>query len=312
MRTANRGFTLIEVIMVIVLIGAVAAIALPRIGVSRYQANAAARAVTGTLSYAQRMALSQQTNINVAFDAARRGMRVHEDRDNDLNMDPGERVTFTPLADGITFGRGTAAARAFGGADIQLTRQQDGLPVLIFRRDGTLSEEGGIYLSTMAGLAAGRGDRRARGGLHPRHRPRDLVHLCDRGLEAGGLMQRRGFTLIEIMVAVVVLAAVLLGAGQFTARFIHTTAISQVTTVASDVATERMEMITTDPSYTTLGARWAGTTTGFPGYAAMTMTTTLQRITGNAPRRDYTVVTVQVTEPTLQNPVRLTSIVGQP
>jgi hypothetical protein len=85
-----------------------------------------------------------------------------------------------------------------------------------------------------------------------------------------------------------------------------------VTTVASDVATERMEMITTDPSYTTLGARWAGTTTGFPGYPSMTMTTTLQRITGSAPRRDYTVLTVQVTEPTLPNPVRLTSIVGQP
>jgi prepilin-type N-terminal cleavage/methylation domain-containing protein len=112
-------------------------------------------------------------------------------------------------------------------------------------------------------------------------------------------MERRGFTLIEIMVAMVVLAAVLLGAGQFTARFIHSTAISQVTTVASDVASERMEMVTTDPSYATLAARWAGTTT-------------VQRITGNAPRRDYTVVTVRVTEPTLPNPVRLTTIVGQP
>jgi hypothetical protein len=71
-------------------------------------------------------------------------------------MDPGERVTFTPLPEGMTFGRGTAAARPFGGGDIQLTRQQDGLPVLIFRRDGTLSEEGGIYLSTISGLAAGR------------------------------------------------------------------------------------------------------------------------------------------------------------
>jgi prepilin-type N-terminal cleavage/methylation domain-containing protein len=125
-------------------------------------------------------------------------------------------------------------------------------------------------------------------------------------------MGRRGFTLIEIMVAMVVLAAVLLGAGRFTARFLHTTAISQAMTVASDVASERMEMITTDPSYTTLGARWSGTTTGFPGYPAMTMTTTAQRITGNNPRRDYTIVTVQVTEPTLPAPVRLTSIVGQP
>ena len=115
MRTANRGFTLIEVIMVIVLIGVVAAIALPRVGVSRYQSNAAARAVTGTLSYAQRMAISQQTNINVAFDAARRGMRVHEDRDM--------TSIWTPRAGDVhrwrkalTFGRGSARlARSAAG-----------------------------------------------------------------------------------------------------------------------------------------------------------------------------------------------------
>lgn len=142
--------------MVIVLIGTVAAIALPRVGVAGYQASAAARAVTGTLSYAQRTAISQQANVNVAFDAARRGMQVHEDRDNDLNVDPGERVTFVPLGEGVTFGRGTAAPRPFGASDIQLSRQQGGVPVLIFRRDGTLSEEGGIYLSTISGLAAGR------------------------------------------------------------------------------------------------------------------------------------------------------------
>ncbi len=156
MKATTRGFTLIETLIVVVIVGIIAAIAMPRIQVSRYQANAGARAVTGTLSYAQRMAISQQANINVSFDAARRGMRVHEDRDNDLLMDAGERVTFTPLAEGMTFGRGAAAARAFGGANIQLTRTQAGLPVLIFRRDGTASEEGGMYITTIQGLAAGR------------------------------------------------------------------------------------------------------------------------------------------------------------
>jgi prepilin-type N-terminal cleavage/methylation domain-containing protein len=152
----RRGFTLVETLMVIVIVGLVASIAIPRIGMSRYTMNTAARSVTGTLSYAQRMAISQQNNINVAFDAARRGLRLHEDDDNDLVIDAGERVTFSPLPEGVTFGRGAAAARAFGGANIQITRTQTGLPVLIYRRDGTVSEPGGFYISTIPGLAAGR------------------------------------------------------------------------------------------------------------------------------------------------------------
>jgi hypothetical protein len=65
-------------------------------------------------------------------------------------------VTFTPLPEGITFGRGAAAARPYGGGPIQLVNIQAGLPVLTFHRDGTVSEEGGVYLTTIAGLAIGR------------------------------------------------------------------------------------------------------------------------------------------------------------
>ena len=125
-------------------------------------------------------------------------------------------------------------------------------------------------------------------------------------------MDRRGFTLIEVMLATVILGTVLLSTGKFTAKFLHTVSVSTASTVASEVATERMEMIATDPSYATLAARWAGTTTGFPGYPAMQRITTVQRITGGTPPRDYTVITVQVTEPTITTPVRMTTIVGQP
>lgn len=153
---ARRGFTLLEAVLVVVIIGIAAGFALPRLGLSRYQANVAARTVTATLSYAQRMAVSQQANIQVAFDAAQGGMRIHEDRDNDRAMDVGERVTFTPLPEAMTFGRGTAAARPFGGAVIQLVNTQGGLPVLTFHRDGTVSEEGGVYITTISGLATDR------------------------------------------------------------------------------------------------------------------------------------------------------------
>ncbi len=124
-------------------------------------------------------------------------------------------------------------------------------------------------------------------------------------------MNRRGFTLIEVMMATVILAIVLMSTGRFSARFIHTLAISQAQMTAAEIATEQIEMISTDPSYTTLGARWTGTLTGFPGYPRMARQTIVQRITGTTPPRDYTVVTVLVTEPTLTTPVRLTTVVAQ-
>ena len=85
-----------------------------------------------------------------------RKMRIHEDRNNDNVIDVGERVTYTILPDGITFGRGAAPARPMGGADVTFTKTQGGLPVLIFRRDGTASEAGGVYITTLDGLAVGR------------------------------------------------------------------------------------------------------------------------------------------------------------
>jgi hypothetical protein len=71
-----------------------------------------------------------------------------------------------------------------------------------------------------------------------------------------------------------------------------------------------------DPSYATLAATWGtgpdANQTGFPGYASMTRLTTVARITGNAPQRDYTVITVRVTEPTMGAPIDVTTVVASP
>ena len=154
--TRRQGFSLIEVLSVIVIMGLLTAIALPKAGISSYQANSGAQVVSAALSYAQRQAISRQADTRVAFDLANNRMRIHEDRNNDNVIDAGERVTFSNLPEGITFGRGTAAARAIGGEVVTFTRAQGILPVVIFRRDGTASEDGGVYLSTIAGLSIDR------------------------------------------------------------------------------------------------------------------------------------------------------------
>jgi prepilin-type N-terminal cleavage/methylation domain-containing protein len=156
MRPHPNGFSLAEMMTVVVIIGMLVSLALPRSSIASYQANSGARVVATTLSYAQRLAISRQADVRVGFDMANNRLRLHEDRNNDNIIDAGERVVFTNLPDGVTFGRGTAPARPLGGAVVTFTKAQGALPVLIFRRDGTASESGVIYLSTRAGLSIDR------------------------------------------------------------------------------------------------------------------------------------------------------------
>jgi prepilin-type N-terminal cleavage/methylation domain-containing protein len=155
-RSGRAGFTLIEAMMVITIIGIVAGMAIPKAGYSTYLASSGARVLATTLAYAQRQAISQQSDIRVAFDVATNQIRIHEDRNNDNVIDQGERVGFTSLPEGVAFGRGAAAARPLGAATVSFTRIQGVLPVLVYRRDGTASENGVVYLSTIAGLSTGR------------------------------------------------------------------------------------------------------------------------------------------------------------
>jgi prepilin-type N-terminal cleavage/methylation domain-containing protein len=156
MRQHERGFSLVEMLAVVVIIGMMASIALPKTGIATYKANGGAQVVANALRYSQRQAISLQTDIRVAFDVADNAIRVHEDKNNNNVIDLGERVTATPLPEGVTFGRGAAPARDMGGSVVTFTRTQGLLPIVIFRRDGSASENGGVYLTTVSGLAAGR------------------------------------------------------------------------------------------------------------------------------------------------------------
>jgi prepilin-type N-terminal cleavage/methylation domain-containing protein len=124
---------------------------------------------------------------------------------------------------------------------------------------------------------------------------------------------RRGFTLIEVMIALVILTIVSVSLGKFVGSFLHAVGTSTTKTVATAVAQEQLEIIRADPNYANLVATYNGqTATGFPGYAAMTRTLRVVRTTGNAPRRDYTTITVTVSEPTMGTPINVTIVVAAP
>ncbi len=145
---SRRGFTLAEVLITIVIIGIAAAFALPKLNWSAYRVNGAARAVTGLLGRAQRLAVTEQNNVNVLFDVANNALKIHEDANNDNVIQTTERVREYPLGEGIIFGNGSAPARVYTPMPISFTHTQNGVLEIIFRRDGSASENGGFYITT--------------------------------------------------------------------------------------------------------------------------------------------------------------------
>lgn len=156
----RAGLTIIEMMMVIALMGLVLGMALPRVNIEGGRVNATIRSLTAALAVAQRMAVTDQHNVIVAFDSASGRLRIHSDNNNNGVMDAGERVTSTPLGDGVLFGRGSVPALTYttGGsstATFNFTRTSTGYPAVTFRRDGSASENGGFYLTTYKGAASG-------------------------------------------------------------------------------------------------------------------------------------------------------------
>ncbi len=129
-------------------------------------------------------------------------------------------------------------------------------------------------------------------------------------------MNRKGFTLIETLVAMVILTVVALSLGRFVGHFLHAVGTSTVRTVGTAVATEQIELVrarNTTAAYPTLVATFNNvTTTGFPGYPSMQRRTRVVRTQTNTPRADYTTITVTVTEPTMGQPINLTVVVAAP
>jgi len=130
------------------------------------------------------------------------------------------------------------------------------------------------------------------------------------------VIRRSGFTLVEMLLAIVILAIILGSVARYTGQYLHTVTTSTTRTAAAEVARERIGLVDMDPSYATLAAVWGtgleANQTGFPGYPGMTRVTTVSRITGNAPQRDYTIVTVRVTEPTMGAAIDVTTVVASP
>ena len=160
----NYGFTLIETLVIVVIIGIVASLALPAIDPARFRIESGITSIASILQASQREAVTRQHDVRVGFDVANGFVLVHYDSDNNGVVDGGERRRSWPLEPELIFGLGPAPARPIGAAAVNFPTDAAGVPTVVFRRSGSASAAGGLYLTSRqaaAGLVKRRNDTRA-------------------------------------------------------------------------------------------------------------------------------------------------------
>lgn len=183
----RRGVTLIELAIVVVIIGVVAAIALPRMNVAGYEADNAARAVSGAIMRAQRTAVQRQYTVNLAFDTARRRMRIVEDTNMNGLIEAADRTTWMPMSEKARFAAPasalTGAPTGTGAVRGPQLRQVLGLPSVNFLRSGGATSEAVAYVEA---ISRGRIERRAVTLAGGTGRP-ETFRFTDNAWRRGGL-----------------------------------------------------------------------------------------------------------------------------
>lgn len=126
---------------------------------------------------------------------------------------------------------------------------------------------------------------------------------------------REGFTLIELVVAMLILTTVVLSVGAATSRLSTLAATSATQAMAQDLAEDRLEEVMMDPSYTQLETRYDGTESSIPdfaGYQRVTQITHTVQTVAAGGTLDYKRVTVTITGPGLTTPLSRSVIVAAP
>lgn len=121
-----------------------------------------------------------------------------------------------------------------------------------------------------------------------------------------------GFTLIEVMLALVILTVVLLAMGGATAGYLQTVTVSDREAAALQLAHDRLDEVRLHPDYGGIDTLYNGVESNFPSLPGFTRTTVVAHYGGAGRPMDFKRVTVTVEGPGLVRPVSRTITVGAP
>lgn len=126
---------------------------------------------------------------------------------------------------------------------------------------------------------------------------------------------RAGFTLVEIVVALVILAVAFLGMNLSTGRLVRSVAEEEVRAVVQQAIEDRITEIRMDPRYLGLDTLYAGTedpVLGLQGFSRITELTRVQQPRPSGRVEDYWEVWVTVRGPFIGSPMSRQIVVAAP
>ena len=118
-------------------------------------------------------------------------------------------------------------------------------------------------------------------------------------------------TMVEVIMAIILLTGCLLSMGVFVGRFAKATRVMNSRNTASELVADRIEDVKSAVRYSAIDSLYGGTETSIPGATGFTRQTLVAHVGGGAPDfDDYKVVTVIVTSPQLTSASKKTTIIS--
>ena len=145
--TKNQGFTLLELLIVILFVGIIMAIGIPNFSKwkEKYEINGQAKKVYFDIMLARSTSVNNNNNVSVTFDVSKNLYKIHDDTNSDSVEDQGESIKSVNLENNVEFGY-VPGLRDIDGNMVTSPIFMESGNTVTFNSRGQASKGGSIFL----------------------------------------------------------------------------------------------------------------------------------------------------------------------